>query len=206
LDITAYAQSEKAAGRNVISLAVHDAANATPIINLISRESATNKPQLVVTPGASTAPKIINLSPSFGLAGTVVTVNGLNFGSMAGNTIKFNNVTASPSAWNANSITVPVPGGASTGPVIVTVGGVASLGMIFTVAASDADSDADGMLDSWERMYFGDLTQSAAGDFDGDAVTNLQEYQQGRNPTKSSIFDVGGVINLNVLTPLENFR
>ncbi|MES2308415.1 MAG: fibronectin type III domain-containing protein [Verrucomicrobiota bacterium] len=46
------------------------------------------------------------------------------------------------------------------------------------------DSDSDGMADSWEMQYFGNLNQTASGDPDGDGVTNIQEYLQGRNPMK----------------------
>jgi len=46
------------------------------------------------------------------------------------------------------------------------------------------DSDADGLPDSWERKYFGNLNQTGSGDFDGDGLTNLQEYQLGTDPTK----------------------
>ena len=45
------------------------------------------------------------------------------------------------------------------------------------------DSDSDGLLDEWERKYFGNLAQTAAGDSDGDGLSNLQEVQAGTNPT-----------------------
>ncbi len=45
------------------------------------------------------------------------------------------------------------------------------------------DTDADGLSDNWETIYFGVLAQAAAGDFDGDGLTNLQEYTAGTNPT-----------------------
>ncbi len=45
------------------------------------------------------------------------------------------------------------------------------------------DSDADGLPDSWEMQYFGNLNQTASGDPDGDGYTNLEEYQNGTNPT-----------------------
>lgn len=45
------------------------------------------------------------------------------------------------------------------------------------------DSDGDGLPDSWETQYFGNLSQGPNGDYDGDSVTNLQEYQSGTNPT-----------------------
>jgi hypothetical protein len=73
--------------------------------------------------------------------------------------------------------------------------------MIFTVAA--IDSDSDGLPDTWELQYFGNLNQSANGDPDGDGLTNLQEFQQGRNPTKSALADDGDFVNLRLHTPLS---
>lgn len=45
------------------------------------------------------------------------------------------------------------------------------------------DYDVDGMLDSWEIAYFGNITsQNGSGDADGDGLTNLEEYQIGFDP------------------------
>src|SRR6478609_5450397 len=44
------------------------------------------------------------------------------------------------------------------------------------------DSDADGLPDAFERFYFGDLSQTAAGNPDLDALTNIQECDQGFDP------------------------
>jgi large repetitive protein len=48
------------------------------------------------------------------------------------------------------------------------------------------DEDNDGMGDAWERLYFGGLTQTASGDFDGDGSTNLQEYLNQTLPKDAS--------------------
>jgi hypothetical protein len=45
-----------------------------------------------------------------------------------------------------------------------------------------ADSDGDGIPDDWEIFNFGNLTQAAAGDPDGDGVSNLDEYATDSNP------------------------
>ena len=82
------------------------------------------------------APSISSLSPTSGLAGTPVTITGANFGSTQGtSTVKFNATTATPTTWNATTIVVPVPSGATSGGVIVTVGGVASNAVGFSVAS-----------------------------------------------------------------------
>ena len=51
------------------------------------------------------------------------------------------------------------------------------------------DSDADGMQDWWEMEHFGDETSADPDDDpDGDAYTNLEEFQNGTDPNE---FDVG---------------
>ena len=60
--------------------------------------------------------------------------HGTNFGSTQGtSTVKFNGTTATATSWSATSMHVRA-GGATTGNVVVTVGGVASNGVSFTVA------------------------------------------------------------------------
>jgi hypothetical protein len=82
------------------------------------------------------APSITSLNPNAGFLGTVVTITGANFGATKGtSTIKFNGTTGTPTSWSATSIVVPAPTGATTGSVVVTVGGVASNGLTFTVQA-----------------------------------------------------------------------
>src|SRR5207248_5953223 len=57
-----------------------------------------------------------------------------NFGATQGaSTVAFNGTLATPTSWSATSIVVSVPSGAATGPVTVTVGGVASNAVTFTV-------------------------------------------------------------------------
>jgi hypothetical protein len=67
-----------------------------------------------------------------------------------------------------------------------------------TVTVTEAavvDSDNDGLPDAWEIFYFGDLSQAAYGDYNGDGRSNLEEYQQGTDPT--------GGLGLQVYTPLR---
>src|SRR2546427_1762914 len=84
-----------------------------------------------------TPPSITSLNPTFGPVGTSVTITGTNFGAPQGtSTVTFNGTTATPTSWNDPSIVVPVPAGAATGNVVVTVGGQASNGVLFTVPAA----------------------------------------------------------------------
>ena len=88
------------------------------------------------------APSITSLSPTSGGAGTSVTITGSGFGTSQGaNTVKFNGITATTiTLWSATSIKAAVPTGATTGNVVVTVGGVASNGKPFTVTAPSITS------------------------------------------------------------------
>ena len=74
--------------------------------------------------------------------GASVTIAGANFGTTKGtSTVTFNGTTATPTSWSATSIVVPVPSGATTGNVVVTVGGVASNALPFTVTTHGAEPD-----------------------------------------------------------------
>ena len=70
-----------------------------------------------------------------------MTITGTNFGATQGtSTVTFNGTAATPTTWSATSIVVPVPTGATTGNVVVTVGGLASNALTFTVVdRADAD-------------------------------------------------------------------
>jgi Bacterial Ig domain/Beta-propeller repeat/Carboxypeptidase regulatory-like domain/IPT/TIG domain/Bacterial TSP3 repeat len=150
----------------------------------------------------NTAPTINTLTPASGPTGTTVTISGLNFGSTQGtSTLTFNGLAATPNSWSDKTVVAAVPAYALTGPVVITVSGVASNGVTFTVG--DVDSDGDGLPDWWEMQYFGNLSQTAGVDPDGDGYTNLQEYQRGMNPTKAELPDTNNAVNLKVHTPLQ---
>ena len=86
---------------------------------------------LTVTPPP---PAITGLTPTSGPVGTAVTIAGANFGATKGtSTVAFNGTLATSSSWSDTSITVPLPTGATSGPVVVTVSGQASNGVSFTV-------------------------------------------------------------------------
>jgi gliding motility-associated-like protein len=69
-------------------------------------------------------PTITSFTPSSGPVGTTVTITGTNFSTTpANNTVTFNGTAATVTASTATSITVTVPSGATTGPIVVTVSG-----------------------------------------------------------------------------------
>lgn len=59
---------------------------------------------------------------------------------------------------------------------------LATVSLVGQVIAYD-DFDQDGLPDSWELQYFGDLSQGPGDDFDGDGFINLEEYEAGTDPT-----------------------
>jgi hypothetical protein len=80
------------------------------------------------------APSISTLSPTSGPTGTLLTVNGSNFGSSQGSSfVTMNGVLTVPASWASGKITVPVPEGTTTGPVLVTVNNGPSNASTFTV-------------------------------------------------------------------------
>lgn len=82
------------------------------------------------------APQVVSLSPTSGVYGTAVTINGTGFGSAQGNsTVRFNGVGANISSWSGTQIQATVPNNAATGPVTVTLGGglVSNNNVVFTL-------------------------------------------------------------------------
>ncbi len=61
------------------------------------------------------------------------------------------------------------------------------------------DSDIDGLVDSWEWLYMGDLASSSGDDNDGDAIVNSQELSLGLSP----IHWDGAQVLLGEGTPLD---
>jgi hypothetical protein len=85
------------------------------------------------------SPGINSLSPTTGPVGTPVTITGTNLGSTG--TVAFGGTIATTTSWSATSIATSVPTGVPTGNVnvVVTVSGVASNGMTFTVTSGGGD-------------------------------------------------------------------
>ena len=88
--------------------------------------------------------------------------------------------------------------GATTDALVLTNVGAATEGQYSVVLSNSSgsvtsnpamlwfDGNGNGLPDSWEMTYFGNLNQTASGDFDGDGVSNLQEFLDGTNPTNSA--------------------
>ena len=70
----------------------------------------------------------------------------------------------------------------------VRVSSIARTDTAFMFGGADPDSDADHLPDAWETTHFGNLDQTATGDFENDGTTNRAEYLLGLNPTDGSSF------------------
>ena len=133
-----------------------------------------------------------------------MTIAGTNFGATKGtSTVTFNGTSATPTSWSATSIVVPVPAGATTGNVAVTVGGLASNGLPFTVyqpqrltSASDFDGDGKTDISVYQNTGMWSILLSSTanstnlsmayglysdipvpGDYDGDGKTDIAVYR-----------------------------
>ena len=101
-------------------------------------------------PSGSTEPAIDSVTPG-SAEETVVTITGENFGPSIGavqgtSGVSFNGVWATPTSWSDTQITVAVPPGAATGPVVVTVSGQASSGVEFEVTGTGGSGPAIGTV------------------------------------------------------------
>ena len=107
-----------------------DTFSGTPLWGEIDLYAAT----LDGTPVVPIGPAIAAISPISGTVGTQVTITGSGFGAGQGsNAVTFNGVAAVPSSWSETQIQAQAPAGASSGNVAVTVAGVASDGVYFTM-------------------------------------------------------------------------
>jgi hypothetical protein len=106
--------------------------------------TATTGAVIVTVGGVSTpanidftvpAPQVNSVSPTSGIVGSSVTINGSGFQTSKGtSTLVLNNTTASTTSWSDTQIVATVPSGATSGPAVITVNGVSSnRDVMFTV-------------------------------------------------------------------------
>ena len=85
----------------------------------------------------NTDPTILNLSQNYGLIGSIIDINGKNFGAVQGSGyVEFNGVRTTASdiiLWSDIKITVKVPANATTGKLFINVNGKNSNQFDFTV-------------------------------------------------------------------------
>jgi len=83
-------------------------------------------------------PSITEVHPTCGAPGETVVIKGTGFGdTQGGSVVTFNGVPAEVLSWSSTQITVLVPA-TTTGDIVVTVNGVSSNGVRFTVPCGAA--------------------------------------------------------------------
>lgn len=118
-----------------ITVAVPTGATTGSVIVTVA--GVGSNPAAFTVTGTTPIPTITSLTPNAAMVGVSITIAGSNFGLTQGtSTVTFNGHPAIPTSWGAGSIITPVPTGATTGPVVVSVGGVASNGVTFTVTTA----------------------------------------------------------------------
>src|SRR5467141_2870252 len=145
-------------------------------------------------PGGGNPPpaSIASLSPTSGAAGTPVTIAGANFGATQGtSTAKFNGTAATPTSWSATSIVAPVPPGATTGNVVVTVSGVASNAMSFAVSGGPMGPLKQSTVNT---RYFVDPAGNAVFLSGSHTWDNFQDTDTNVGSTPGA-FDFNGYVN-----------
>ncbi len=135
---------------------------------------------------AGTAPAISSFGPAKGAVGASVTISGSNFNTTAANNIVFFGATkATVTAASANSLTVTVPAGATTGTIFVL--NTASLlscysSKLFTVTYSGAANVSSSTYSTQVSIGAGGSPyQVAIGDIDGDGNPDIVVVNQGTN-------------------------
>jgi RHS repeat-associated protein len=130
-------------------------------------------------------PSIVNVDDYSGLTthsgtiGEALQVNGGGFGASQGNsTVTFGGTPATVNNWTANSLYTTVPSGATTGNLVVTVGGLASNGYSFTVTGPSPsitslspNSGPVGTSVTITGTNFGDSQGTSTVTFSGTAAT-----------------------------------
>jgi hypothetical protein len=96
--------------------------------------------------------------------------NGTDIGGATGDALFLQNVSTNNEGQYTVVVTNP-SGSATSTPALLAI-----------------DDDHDGMGDSWELLYFGNLEQTASRDFDDDGSSNIEEFRNGTDPTDSNSY------------------
>jgi len=196
-----------------IQIKVPDDATTGPVVVTVCGQASNDDKIFTVIP--PTMPVITSISPSIGPVGTSVTITGENFSVQQGDSeVTFNGEPAEEEAgcWTDTKILVKVPEGATTGPVIVTVGGQSSNDdKIFTVGevppCSFADIDRDCDVDIVDIQKVAGRWNTGCGDgdyipeydVDGDGDIDIVDIQKVAGCWNTILPCVAGAVVANTL-------
>jgi IPT/TIG domain-containing protein len=118
-------------------------AGATTGKVIVTVSGASSNPLTFTLELPANAPQITSLAPSSGPVGASVTIKGANFGPQQNKaSVTFDGKPAQVTKWTATSISTRVPTAGTTGDFVVTVSGVASNGVTFTLGSVSTPTSA----------------------------------------------------------------
>ena len=191
------------------SIQTHVPANAvTGPVTVTSPSNVTSSGSAFTLLGP---PTLTSLSSSSAHVNESITITGTNFMStQSTSTMKFNGTTATPTSWSATSIQAPVPTGATSGNVVVTVSGQSSNGLPFTVippptVLSAVPSSAQiGASVTISGSYFGASQGSSTVTFNNGIAATPTSWSNNRITTTVPTGASTGNIVVNVASQASN--
>ena len=156
--------------------------NFDPAGNLYIADSNNHRIRVVSGIGATAStPTITSISPTAGAVGSTITITGSNFGANQGtSTVAIGGTAATVKSWSASSISVTVASGTSSGSLLVTVGGVKSNAITFTVQTGSLSiSPSTGPVGTAVAVTgtgFGATQGSSTVSFNGTPVTTYSSW------------------------------
>jgi hypothetical protein len=152
------------------------------------------------------APTLLNISPTEGAPGTLVTINGTYFDPVPSNNIVyFGAVRAEVTAANSTSLTVKVPVGTTYSPITLTINGLTA----YSKEPFFVTFPSDGVIDNTSfasKVDFGSGKSVAIADMDGDGKSDLIVANSSGGVV--SVFrniSTAGIINSGSFAPKVDF-
>jgi len=143
------------------------------LISVTTPSGSASSPQ-PFTVGSSLAPTVTGFSPTMGVAGTAVTINGMNFSDVAANNaVRFDVTGASVTSAGTQAITTAVPSTARSGHVsVATAAGIGTSAGYFIIppapfTVSDVDSVVTLQAGTPTPVTISTATKVALAMFDG---------------------------------------
>ena len=141
-------------------------------------------------------PNITSLSSSADRVGAVVTIYGSNFGNVP-DTVTFNGIPATTVLWWDTQVNASVPQGATNGNIVVTVGGVPSNAMPFTVTGFNPTGSLNTSRNGHRAILLNDGTVLVVGGWSslGGPDLGVEATAEVYNP-HTATFTATGILNV----------